>query len=573
MFADATRTDPTDDEYYCNKCGRILNDDIDKCKHCGTRKRKRQADATHRWDSPAIVSLSSASYDPADEKLAADEASENDEEYEPIRKRDTNYYLQKEHADTYNSDVEDFVHEGCDWTSADAGIDQYESLLSSREMKVALPTLVELLPKVLAREVALYGNIDSTAEDTWQAFIIDKRREQAKEDCDNDSDNPENEERDEGGNSDDENEELEDELNENIRFIREDRGEEPVTDPEIVALKEYAAVVACRVRILIRRTEDLEDKEEERYDAEGKARGELRAEVDSFCELAVCAELAERAKRAERAECAGLNPNEDDSDGSSDGGDSDGSSDGGDSDGSSDGGDSDGGSDDNKGEENDDEVLRREFQRLKIQMRARIRHKGPESRISSCVLDAIPSMSLAPRTECGGRSPLLYWGERLVRAADALLGDVCDNDARVLNPPPDRDTCDNDARVLDLALATQITNMLHDINLRLLELRPEWKEDERHARALAEIGSEQARTDFCLPRDLFQMLVREIGQDFNNDLEYEEEAMDALQTAAEAHLIRLFQASQSLAVHADRQEVQPKDMQLACQLLEEKGEP
>ena len=285
------------------------------------------------------------------------------------------------------------------------------------------------------------------------------------------------------------------------------------------------AVLSNCLEALAQKVEDLEDEEEERDDAEGKARGELQVEVDSFCELAVCAQHI------------GLSPSYDRNDfvEEDDGGD---------------------GSDVENDEDAEDmdpiEAIRKDLQWLKIQMRDQIMDSNLNPWTPKDTLDAISAMTLTPSSKCGGGPPLLYWGARLVRAGDPLIDQYRSGETGAL----------------DLELATQITNLLHDINLRLLELHPEWTEDERHARSLAEIRSEQARTDLCIPQELFRTLVREIGQDFKNDLEYEDEAMDALQAAAEAHLIRLLQASGRLAIHAGRQEVQPGDLRLAHSLLE-----
>ncbi|KAJ7787049.1 histone-fold-containing protein [Mycena olivaceomarginata] len=64
----------------------------------------------------------------------------------------------------------------------------------------------------------------------------------------------------------------------------------------------------------------------------------------------------------------------------------------------------------------------------------------------------------------------------------------------------------------------------------------------------------------------FQRLVREISQDFKTDLRFQSSALQALQEAAEAHLISLFEDTNLAAIHAKRVTIQLKDMKLARRL-------
>src|SRR3954453_20649156 len=61
----------------------------------------------------------------------------------------------------------------------------------------------------------------------------------------------------------------------------------------------------------------------------------------------------------------------------------------------------------------------------------------------------------------------------------------------------------------------------------------------------------------------FQRLVREIAQDFKNDLRFQSTAILALQEAAESYLVSLFEDTNLCALHAKRVTIQKKDMQLA----------
>jgi histone H3 len=61
----------------------------------------------------------------------------------------------------------------------------------------------------------------------------------------------------------------------------------------------------------------------------------------------------------------------------------------------------------------------------------------------------------------------------------------------------------------------------------------------------------------------FQRLVREIAQDVNNDLRFQSTAILALQEAAEAYLVDLFEDTNLIALHGKRVTIMPKDLQLA----------
>lgn len=84
--------------------------------------------------------------------------------------------------------------------------------------------------------------------------------------------------------------------------------------------------------------------------------------------------------------------------------------------------------------------------------------------------------------------------------------------------------------------------------------------------ALREIRKYQKSTDLLLKKLPFQRLVREVAQDFKTDLRFQTAAVLALQEAAEAYLIGLFEDTNLAAIHAKRQTIRPKDMQLARRL-------
>ena len=64
----------------------------------------------------------------------------------------------------------------------------------------------------------------------------------------------------------------------------------------------------------------------------------------------------------------------------------------------------------------------------------------------------------------------------------------------------------------------------------------------------------------------FQRLVREIAQEYKNDLRFQGTAILALQEATEAYVVSLFEDTNLAAIHAKRVTVMPKDMQLAKRL-------
>ena len=81
--------------------------------------------------------------------------------------------------------------------------------------------------------------------------------------------------------------------------------------------------------------------------------------------------------------------------------------------------------------------------------------------------------------------------------------------------------------------------------------------------ALREIRKFQKSTDLLIRKLPFQKVVREIAGEFKSDLRFQSQAVLALQEAAEAYLVRLFEDTNLCAIHAKRVTIMPKDMQLA----------
>jgi len=65
--------------------------------------------------------------------------------------------------------------------------------------------------------------------------------------------------------------------------------------------------------------------------------------------------------------------------------------------------------------------------------------------------------------------------------------------------------------------------------------------------------------------------VREIAQEFKTDLRFQGSAVLALQEAAEAYLVGLFEDTNLCAIHAKRVTIMPKDIQLARRIRGERS--
>jgi histone H3 len=84
--------------------------------------------------------------------------------------------------------------------------------------------------------------------------------------------------------------------------------------------------------------------------------------------------------------------------------------------------------------------------------------------------------------------------------------------------------------------------------------------------ALKEIRKYQGSTELLIRRAPFQRLVREVASTFHGDLRFQAKAVEALQEAAEAYLVGMFEDASLACVHAKRVTIMPKDIQLACRL-------
>jgi len=90
--------------------------------------------------------------------------------------------------------------------------------------------------------------------------------------------------------------------------------------------------------------------------------------------------------------------------------------------------------------------------------------------------------------------------------------------------------------------------------------------------ALREIRKYQKTTDLLIRALPFQRLVREITSHVSNcsDYRFQSTALLALQEAAEAYLVGLFEDSNLFAIHTKRITIMPKDIALARRIRSER---
>ena len=89
--------------------------------------------------------------------------------------------------------------------------------------------------------------------------------------------------------------------------------------------------------------------------------------------------------------------------------------------------------------------------------------------------------------------------------------------------------------------------------------------------ALREIRHYQSTTELLIRKLPFSRLVREISQDCKTGLRFQPQAIGALQEAAEAYLVGLFEDTNLCAIHAKRVTIMPKNIQLARRIRGERA--
>ena len=89
--------------------------------------------------------------------------------------------------------------------------------------------------------------------------------------------------------------------------------------------------------------------------------------------------------------------------------------------------------------------------------------------------------------------------------------------------------------------------------------------------ALREIRRYQKTTELLIRKLPFSRLVREIAQDFKTDLHFQPQVFAALQEAAEAYLVGLFEDTNLCGIHAKCVTIMPKDLQLTRRIRGERA--
>ena len=90
-------------------------------------------------------------------------------------------------------------------------------------------------------------------------------------------------------------------------------------------------------------------------------------------------------------------------------------------------------------------------------------------------------------------------------------------------------------------------------------------------KALQEIRLYQSSGELLIPKLPFERLVREIAQEFHADPGFEPDAVLALQEAAEAYLVGLFEDTNLCSIHGKRFTIMPKDIQLTRRIRGERS--
>lgn len=85
--------------------------------------------------------------------------------------------------------------------------------------------------------------------------------------------------------------------------------------------------------------------------------------------------------------------------------------------------------------------------------------------------------------------------------------------------------------------------------------------------ALQQIRKYQKTTNLLFPRASFTRVVKEITQNcFSGEYRFQKSAIDALQEAAEAYVVRSFEDANLAAIHGRRVTVFPKDFKLIARM-------
>ena len=79
-----------------------------------------------------------------------------------------------------------------------------------------------------------------------------------------------------------------------------------------------------------------------------------------------------------------------------------------------------------------------------------------------------------------------------------------------------------------------------------------------------EIARQQKKVDLIIPAAPFRRLVCSLTE--NEDIRYQQEAVEALQTASESYMIDLLQKANTIAKYVGRETLHEEDINLALRL-------
>ena len=120
----------------------------------------------------------------------------------------------------------------------------------------------------------------------------------------------------------------------------------------------------------------------------------------------------------------------------------------------------------------------------------------------------------------------------------------------------------NDAQGMELRLRTTLDELsASDPRIQRARVALELEQS-----ALLEIRAEQRNQDAIIPHRSFSLLCSEIAQDFRSDIKFDDEAIDALRTAAESHAVQMFQKANIAAIHAHRTYVKIRDLDVVNEI-------
>lgn len=74
-------------------------------------------------------------------------------------------------------------------------------------------------------------------------------------------------------------------------------------------------------------------------------------------------------------------------------------------------------------------------------------------------------------------------------------------------------------------------------------------------------------THFLIPKSIVTRYVSDIVKEDGKEIDFEQEALDVIQTALEGHLVKLFEISKMIANHYQQKDIRPEDVTLAQKFI------